>query len=266
VAGFVSYILDALKKAEHQRDIGQVPGIGSEHPGDTPARANHWLYVLLLVLVINAGLLVYALWPEPATPTRSVAASSAAVGGTQPQPAPAVKLPPVQQPTMQQSAVPQPAVPQPAVQQPAVQQPQPEPPAEHLAVSRPAPVVPTSAPPPAALRALPPLPEPAETMPVQAPTEIGSDETPAPVAHVAGINDNLPVWPQISDSLFRDINSNLRLDVHVYSKRPQERFVLINMQKYTEGERLQEGPVVDEITPEGVILSFHSRRFRVLAQ
>ena len=92
--------------------------------------------------------------------------------------------------------------------------------------------------------------------------------TAAPVAAApaTGPNDNLPVWPQVSSQLFREINSSLRLDVHVYSEHPQERFILINLQKYKEGEQLQEGPVVDEITPVGVIFSFRGQRFRVPAK
>jgi general secretion pathway protein B len=66
--------------------------------------------------------------------------------------------------------------------------------------------------------------------------------------------------------LFRQINSELRLDVHVYSEQPQERFVLINMMKYGEGDQLQEGPVVDAITTDGVILSFHGQRFQLRSQ
>jgi len=54
--------------------------------------------------------------------------------------------------------------------------------------------------------------------------------------------------------------------VHVFSDQPQKSFVLINMRKYREGEKLQEGPQLDEITPEGVILSFSGQRFRLQAQ
>jgi len=76
----------------------------------------------------------------------------------------------------------------------------------------------------------------------------------------------LPVWPQVSTHIFQKLRGNLRLDVHVYSERPRDRFVLINLQKYREGERLQEGPVVDEITAEGVVLSLQGEKFLVRAQ
>ena len=53
----------------------------------------------------------------------------------------------------------------------------------------------------------------------------------------------------------------LRLDMHVYSVAPEDRFVFINMVKQREGTRLSEGPVVAEITPEGVVLNFQGTLF-----
>ena len=53
----------------------------------------------------------------------------------------------------------------------------------------------------------------------------------------------------------------LRLDMHVYGEESRERFVFINMAKYRQGESLKEGPVVDEITPNGVVLSYRGERF-----
>jgi general secretion pathway protein B len=53
----------------------------------------------------------------------------------------------------------------------------------------------------------------------------------------------------------------LHLDIHVYSDRPAERFVFINMGKYKEGDRLAEGPAVREIRPDGVVLDQGGTRF-----
>ena len=47
----------------------------------------------------------------------------------------------------------------------------------------------------------------------------------------------------------------LHVDVHVYSESPTDRFVFINMTKHKEGSVLAEGPRVQRITPEGVVLS-----------
>lgn len=56
---------------------------------------------------------------------------------------------------------------------------------------------------------------------------------------------------------------DLRLDLHVYAANPAERFVFINMRKLREGESLPEGVRVDEITPNGVELSYRGKRFAI---
>ena len=58
----------------------------------------------------------------------------------------------------------------------------------------------------------------------------------------------------------------LRLDLHVYAARPEERFVMINMKKLREGDTLPEGVRVESITPEGAILSYSGSRFMLPSQ
>jgi hypothetical protein len=53
----------------------------------------------------------------------------------------------------------------------------------------------------------------------------------------------------------------LRLDLHVYAAKPQERFALINMHKMHEGDSLQDGVRVESITSDGVVLSHNGSKF-----
>ena len=53
----------------------------------------------------------------------------------------------------------------------------------------------------------------------------------------------------------------LHLDIHVFSENPADRFVFINMVKHREDSRIAEGPVVREITTDGVILEYQGRAF-----
>jgi general secretion pathway protein B len=53
----------------------------------------------------------------------------------------------------------------------------------------------------------------------------------------------------------------LRLDLHDYSPRPEDRFVFLNMTKLREGDSLPQGVRVESITPDGVILNYHGTRF-----
>jgi general secretion pathway protein B len=56
---------------------------------------------------------------------------------------------------------------------------------------------------------------------------------------------------------------DLRLDLHVYDVNPLNRFVFINMRKLKEGESLPEGVRVEQITPTGAQLSFRGTRFTI---
>ena len=238
----MSYILEALKKVEQERAIGQVPGIASSHEQDNRTSFSRWLWLIIAALVVNAMLLGIALWPQP--DTRTVTKQEEYRSEVQP------------------AVTPVPLAPAPQRNAPAIRSVQPAAPVKPVAKS--------AVGPPGALRPLPPLPETppvAKTeVPVAPATQTASLAASRPVAGTVPPNNNLPVWPQISSQLFQQINSSLHLDVHVYSELPEQRFVLINMQKYHEGGQLQEGPVVDEITPNDVILSFRGQRFRVQSQ
>lgn len=53
----------------------------------------------------------------------------------------------------------------------------------------------------------------------------------------------------------------LHLDIHVHSPAPAERFVFVNMRKYIEGQTLSEGPTIERITADGVVLNHQGLRF-----
>jgi general secretion pathway protein B len=53
----------------------------------------------------------------------------------------------------------------------------------------------------------------------------------------------------------------LHIDIHVYAEDPAERFVFINMKKQRKNSQLDEGPVVAEITTDGVILKHQGSTF-----
>jgi general secretion pathway protein B len=53
----------------------------------------------------------------------------------------------------------------------------------------------------------------------------------------------------------------LTIDLHVFTADPAKRAVFINGRRYTQGARIAEGPMVEEITVDGVLLSYRGRRF-----
>lgn len=56
----------------------------------------------------------------------------------------------------------------------------------------------------------------------------------------------------------------LRLDLHVYSPQPDQRFVFLNMMKLHEGESTPKGVRIERITQDGVILSYRGKEFVLL--
>ena len=64
----------------------------------------------------------------------------------------------------------------------------------------------------------------------------------------------------LPDSTRNNLNQ-YEVNVHVFDDDPIRRFVLINMNKYKEGDRIaNNGPLVEEITPAGVVVDYGSGR------
>jgi general secretion pathway protein B len=108
------------------------------------------------------------------------------------------------------------------------------------------------------------LPPPARTLEPTIHAAPAGVDPPAPApATRAGSSPDLAGLPSIEQLIVAGVLAlpQLHLDIHVYSGKPEERFVFINMSKYTEGGRLREGPLVEEITADGVVLSHQGNRF-----
>jgi general secretion pathway protein B len=80
--------------------------------------------------------------------------------------------------------------------------------------------------------------------------------------------DNGEVLPTINEINLTGSQAlpELHLDVHVYATKPADRFVYINMRKYHEGNTLPEGPVIERIRRDGVVLSYRGLRFMLPRQ
>jgi hypothetical protein len=62
-------------------------------------------------------------------------------------------------------------------------------------------------------------------------------------------------------SPFRDAVSQLRLEALVYADKPEDRKVFINSRRYVEGDKLDNGIVVERIVEEGAVLAYAGHRF-----
>jgi len=86
----MSYILEALKKSQQERELGQVPGLQAmalEEPA-APARPHLWVLMALLLALVAVGIALYAAL-RPGTGTDAATAGLAAAKA----PAPAAEVP-----------------------------------------------------------------------------------------------------------------------------------------------------------------------------
>ena len=93
--------------------------------------------------------------------------------------------------------------------------------------------------------------EPRPTAPKSRPAV---SQAPAAIVPQAAVNSN--ALPTIHELVANGtiVLPELHVDVHVFSEVSEDRFVFINMNKHMEGSRLVEGPLVKEITRDGVVL------------
>ncbi len=112
-------------------------------------------------------------------------------------------------------------------------------------------------------------PAPAEAIPAEA--TLNSDDYEPAINPNAGMHPGsqpnvitgagpLPTYDDLASSPGSGL-PQLRLDMHVYSANPQGRFIFLNMQRLHEGGSLADGVRVEQITPDGAILSYRSSKF-----
>jgi general secretion pathway protein B len=221
----MSFILDALKKSESDRQRQNGPALFEVKVAPPRTRLPLWAIAIALLLAVNAGVVAWMLLRRPPH-TEAATAAPAAAPATATMPAPVLPSPQ--------------AAPPPGVAPPSTV------PARATETNPPSSPV-ASAPNSGAENAedLAPAAEPG--------APLGS--------HVhRGTVDGVPLYQDWATTPGTHV-PQLRLDLHVYAARPQERFVMINMKKLREGDSLPEGVRVESITPEGAVLSYNGSRF-----
>jgi hypothetical protein len=100
-------------------------------------------------------------------------------------------------------------------------------------------------------------PAPAEPAPASAPPA-------APNAEAGpGKPASLPLITELPYEVKQKLGT-FQINVHSYSENPAERLVFINMKSFKVGDRIGEnGPILKEITPEGVIIDYGAGQTRM---
>lgn len=270
----MSLILEALKKSEQQRRLGEAPTLGSPV---LVARKRRNLLPLFGVLIVAA--LAVGWWltrtpqQEPDAPkTDTVAVAPAPAGQAAPavKPAPAPHAPAARPPNANPAtgagsppAANRTAAPATAPAKPPVATaPAAQPPPATAAPKTPA--GPAAAPPAASTKppaATPPAPtkpsaegKPATPNATVAPTQPPAATRPAPAQ---------PALPSVWDLPYatRKDLPELALTMHVYASAPADRFVVIKGERHVEGDELGDGVALKEIRADGMVLEFKGQRF-----
>ena len=209
----MSFILDALKKSESERQEQADTEFATVPSSPATPTAPRWLWVLGSLLIINIVVLLSLMLRQDAPPVASEATPNpVAVGAASAANIAAVDITPsTNTPTTESTSF-----------------------ADQVAVAR--------------------QNQPARSTPVP---QQATATNITPVVSVA----NLPQSAAAILPSLAELRANGRLqlpdlhvDIHVYSDVRSERFVFINMNKYKENSSLDEGPVLKEITSDGVIL------------
>ncbi len=256
----MSYILDALRKAEHERHLGRPPSLtASPAPAQTTGQ-RLWLWLAVgLGLGFNAALLAYFLTrPQPATgPATPVATtpkpaqqtpleSGPPAGVSKPTTEPSGSAPLATAPTHPDAG---PSV-NPPPKTPATVESPPAPPAQPPASRK----SPAAVSPPEAAR-------PSSAAPVRERRQ-ASTPKPAPGPTVTIGPEPPPLLETLPAEGRRGL-PDLNLDIHVYSPDRDKRFVVVNGRRYREGDPIEKGAVLESVTPNGAVLRQGGQRFRL---
>jgi general secretion pathway protein B len=259
----MSFILDALKKSESERQRQSGPALFEVKVAPPRSRFAGWAAAIAALLAVNFIVVGFVLWRGSAS--RAAASAAAAHSGGVPTAtpeAPGVPAGAVQAPagTITAAAAralvgaggaggaaPGGAVP-PAAAAPGSRQPGASPASAASA-------------PPAEAAANPEDLAPAVEPQGQAAQSVGGV--------IRATASGLPTYQDAAAEPGADLPS-LKLDLHVYDPQPNQRFVLLeantHMLRLREGDTTPEGMRVERITQDGVILSYRGKEFVLLRQ
>jgi len=257
----MSYILEALKKAQAERQIGSTPTIHAPTLASVPAgpdaRSKRTPLVVALVLMGTAiaGLATMLMRQQPAAApvaaSQPAAAAPTIAAGQQPSTVAAVPQPPAVASTVQ-------------------------PPAAHIQPPAAAPAAPASQPPVAApvAAAAPQAPAAkavpqaavAAAQPQAAPRSVEAS-TPVPAPAIAQqapapAEDPVQALRELPEPIQRAI-PQITLGGYMYSKNPADRLLLIDKVLRREGEEVAPGLVLEKLQPKQAVFGFRGYRYRV---
>jgi general secretion pathway protein B len=257
----MSFILDALKKSENERQRKVGPSLADVHVRPAESNRPWWAVAIAALLLINLGVLIVALTrsheskqtPTPVAAQSSTSASSSANVQARAQP-PVTPRSQVRAPDASSAPPSNDTLPTTSAAVRSL--------AEEAGVPSSAGNEPSDAPSNSLAAAAVPPAGPPVVRPIEAPNVSPANTTTTFAGRTQESKPPNEVLPTASDLIAGGTQlPELHLDIHVHAANPADRFVFVNMHKYVEGQTMSEGPVVERITPDGVILNLRGLRF-----
>ncbi|UTY55949.1 general secretion pathway protein GspB [Massilia sp. erpn] len=228
----MSYILEALQKAQAERQLGAAPTIHAPtlERGVTRTTRNGkrpLVLALILMAAAVAGLLAMLLRSQPqpaapAAPALTAPVPAAVAPAAAPAPAAATNSHPVQEAVNAPAAVP--ASPKVSVM--------------------------TDAPKPAA-----------KAVPARAAMEAGG-KAPSAATQASEQEEHAQLLRELPEPIQRAI-PQISMSGYMYSKNPADRLILIDKVLRREGEEVAPGLVLEKLQAKGAVFSFRGYRYRV---
>ena len=252
----MSYILEALRKADAERELGDAPELqglagaaaggasGASGTSNVPVNASggRWRWLVAGAAIPIAALVAWKmLAPEPdATPAVALATQAPVPVPAPPAPAPS---PAIEAPASAATAAAAPASAAPAEAAPSAADAEPQ--AEAAAPPPSAPVAP-------ARKKLPPKPPPRQRAEADRAPAAGPAAAPAPV----------PTLAQLPEDLRRQVPA-MSIGGSVYSALPADRMLVVNGQVVREGTALAPELRLETIGRQTAVFSIRGQRFQV---
>lgn len=237
----MSYILDALRKSDQQRQRGAAPTlIAGQAEAVAPKQPAVLTYGVLAVALVGAGMMIGWLRPwqaEQAAPGRTELVAAKPLESSPPQAAPAPSAMAPRSEAQLQNATP----PVQAARAPALAPAKPHPAARAKAETA--------------------------TTPRKAESGVaGKAAAPAPeqragAAADAGRAQTVISMTELPLSLQQELPA-MTISVHAYSGNPRDRLVGINNRMLREGDEAAPGLKLEQITPDGMIFGYKGYSFR----
>lgn len=253
----MSYILDALKKSEQQRQHAKVPTLSSaQTPLETPKPSRFTLHVALGMSLIGAGVLIGWLQPWQTQPAQPIAAASNAP--TTPLEAPTSTAERNTNPYSNTNA-------NARTDSLADSRGQAAPSTAMMAKTTATATIAAAAPTAEPASSTPPAPKPRIAESVGERVEISPTALPALLTNSGQTQDKRASLPLTQAELPAEIRRdlpNILIAFHQYSSAPADRRVMINNVVLRQGELIAPGLKLEQITADGVILSYMGYQFQ----